>query len=97
MQPLTPLINFLEKMKFKAEIDIMPHSNLLDPQGKAVTSAMINLNLEMITNVRVGKHLTLEVEAASEDVARAKVDEACQRMLCNQIVETYTYDLSPLN
>lgn len=81
-------------MKFKAEIDIMPHANLLDPQGKAVSSSMGNLGLSEITNVRIGKHITLEVDAESEAVAKSKVDEACKNLLCNQIVESYSFVLS---
>lgn len=81
-------------MKFKAEIDIMPHANLLDPQGKAVSSSMGNLGLGEITNVRIGKHITLEVDADNEDAAKSKVDEACKKLLCNQIVETYSFELS---
>lgn len=80
-------------MKFRAEIDIMPHANLLDPQGKAVSSSMSNLGLPEITNVRVGKHIQLHIEAASEEAASAKVDEACKKLLCNQIVEFYTFTL----
>lgn len=80
-------------MKFRAEIDIMPHANLLDPQGKAVSSSMGNLGLPEITNVRVGKHIQLHIEAASEADASAKVDEACKKLLCNQIVEFYTFTL----
>ena len=83
-------------MKFKAEIDIMPHANLLDPQGKAVSSSMGNLNLNEISNVRIGRHITLEVEAADESAAGNKVDEACKNLLCNQIVESYSVDLSTL-
>lgn len=83
-------------MKFKAEIDIMPHANLLDPQGKAVSSSMKNLGLDAIANVRVGKHISLEVDADSEDAARAMVDDACKRLLCNQIVEAYSFELSAL-
>lgn len=81
-------------MKFKAEIDIMPHANLLDPQGKAVSSSMGNLGLNEITNVRIGRHITLEVEASDESAASAKVDEACKKLLCNQIVEAYSFELS---
>jgi phosphoribosylformylglycinamidine synthase len=81
-------------MKFKAEIDIMPHANLLDPQGKAVSSSMGNLGLNEITNVRIGKHITLEVEAENESIANAKVDEACKKLLCNQIMESYSFVLS---
>ncbi len=81
-------------MKFKAEIDIMPHANLLDPQGKAVSSSMGNLGLSEITNVRIGKHITLEVEADTEVDAKAKVDEACKKLLCNQIMESYSFVVS---
>ena len=81
-------------MKFKAEIDIMPHANLLDPQGKAVSSSMGNLGLNEITYVRIGKHITLEVEAENESIANAKVDEACKKLLCNQITESYSFVLS---
>lgn len=80
-------------MKFIAEIDVMPHKNLLDPQGKAVTATMGNLGLAEIGNVRIGKHITLEVEAADEETARAKVDEACKKLLCNQIMENYSFHL----
>jgi phosphoribosylformylglycinamidine synthase len=81
-------------MKFIAEIDVMPMKALLDPQGKAVTSSMKNLGLPEIQNVRIGKHMTLEVEANDEATAKAKVDEACKKLLCNQIMEFYEFTLS---
>lgn len=80
-------------MKFIAEIDVMPLKALLDPQGKAVTGSMKNLGLPEIANVRIGKHITLEVEAASKDAAHAKVDDACKKLLCNQIMEFYEFKL----
>ncbi|HXU27521.1 MAG TPA: phosphoribosylformylglycinamidine synthase subunit PurS [Bacteroidia bacterium] len=80
-------------MKFIAEIDVMPLKALLDPQGKAVSSSMKNLKLPEIDNVRIGKHISLEIEAASKDVAQAKVDEACKKLLCNQIMEFYEFEL----
>ncbi|MGZ4042795.1 MAG: phosphoribosylformylglycinamidine synthase subunit PurS [Bacteroidia bacterium] len=81
-------------MKFIADIDVMPLKALLDPQGKAVSGSMKNLGLPEIENVRIGKHITLEIEAASEAVAKAKVDEACKKLLCNQIMEGYEIKLS---
>ena len=81
-------------MKFIAEIDVMPLKALLDPQGKAVSASMGNVELSEITNVRIGKHITLEVEAANEAVATEKVDNACKKMLCNQIMEGYEFTLS---
>jgi phosphoribosylformylglycinamidine synthase len=81
-------------MKFKAEIDIMPHEALLDPQGKAVSHSMKNLNLPEITEVRIGKHISLYVEADNEKTAGEKVDEACKKLLCNPIMEYYKFSLT---
>ena len=80
-------------MKFKAEIDIMPLKNLLDPQGKAVTASMKNLGLPDIDNVRIGKHISLNVEAETEETAQKKVDEACKKLLANEIMESYEINL----
>ena len=81
-------------MKFKAEIDVMPLKSLLDPQGKAVSASMGNVGLSEIGNVRIGKHITLEIEADNKDIAAAKVDEACKKMLCNQIMESFEITLA---
>lgn len=83
-------------MKFNAEIDVMPLKALLDPQGKAVTSSMANIGLEQITNVRIGKHITLEVEANSEKEAQELVDKACKELLHNPIMEHYEFRLSQI-
>ena len=71
----------------------MPLKALLDPQGKAVTSSLKNLDLSEIDNVRIGKHITLEIEADSKEVASSKVEEACKRLLANQIMESYDFSL----
>jgi phosphoribosylformylglycinamidine synthase len=83
-------------MKFQAEIDVMPKKEILDPQGKAVTGSMKNLGLAEIQNVRIGKHISLEIEAATESAATAKVDEACKNLLANLIMESYTFKLVQL-
>ena len=77
-------------MKFVAEIDIMPLPALLDPQGKAVGR---NMGLPEIAGVRIGKHVTLEVEAADKAVAEKKVTEACEKLLVNQIMEGFSFRL----
>lgn len=80
-------------MKFNAHINVMPQKALLDPQGRAVSSSMKNLNLSEIVNVRIGKHITLEVEAGNEQEAQEKVDTACKKLLANPIMETYEFRL----
>ncbi len=83
-------------MKFTAEIDVMPLKALLDPQGKAISMGLANMGLEKIENVRMGKHITLEVEADSKDAAKDKVDTACKKLLCNPIIEGYLFELNPV-
>ena len=83
-------------MKFIAEIDVMPLKTLLDPQGKAVSASMGNVGLSEIGNVRIGKHITLQIEADSKAIASNKVDEACKKMLCNQIMESYEFTLEEI-
>ncbi|MBI1267563.1 MAG: phosphoribosylformylglycinamidine synthase subunit PurS [Cryomorphaceae bacterium] len=78
-------------MKFRAEIDIMPLEALLDPQGKAVSNNMKNIGLAEISNVRIGKHITLALEAADKATAEAKVKEACEKLLANQIMEYFSF------
>ena len=80
-------------MKFIADINVMPLKEILDPQGKAVTGSMKNLNLSEISNVRIGKHITLEIDADSEETASLKVDIACKKLLANLIMESYNFDL----
>lgn len=81
-------------MMYLAEIDVMPLKALLDPQGKAVTKSMKNIGIPEIRNVRIGRHITLEVEANSTEEANAKVDAACKKLLANQIMEGYQFSIS---
>ena len=78
-------------MKFRASIDIMPLPALLDPQGKAVSSNMKNIGLSSIDNVRIGKHITLKVEAGSQSEAEEQVKTACEKLLANQIMEQFEF------
>ena len=80
-------------MKFIAEINVMPHKNLLDPQGKAVTGSMAAIGLPQVQNVRVGKHITMEIEAANEAEAQTKTDEACRKLLANQVMEFFEFTI----
>jgi len=78
-------------MKFKVEIDVMPLKNLLDPQGKAVSASMKNIDLPEIHDVRIGKHISLHVEAEDKGKAEEKVDTACKKLLVNEIMESYEF------
>jgi phosphoribosylformylglycinamidine synthase len=77
-------------MNFTAEIKIMPLKELLDPQGKAVLGGLSNLGIKSVNDVRIGKHIQLQIEAASEDEARSIADEASRKLLANQVMEEFT-------
>lgn len=83
-------------MKFIAEINVMPLKALLDPQGKAVTNSMKNIGFSEVENVRIGKHITLEIEAKSKEAAMERVNEACNKILSNPIMEGYDYTLKEI-
>ena len=75
-------------MIYTAEINVMPLKELLDPQGKAVEQSLHNLGFHT-SNVRIGKHITLKIEAASKEEASAKVEEACKKLLHNPVMEYF--------
>ncbi|MDX1943440.1 MAG: phosphoribosylformylglycinamidine synthase subunit PurS [Saprospiraceae bacterium] len=83
-------------MKFVAEIDIMPHKELLDPQGKTVAKNMNHVHIEGVEDVRIGKHITMTLDADSEEIARETVETACKKLLANLIMENYTFEVKPL-
>ncbi|MEZ5012786.1 MAG: phosphoribosylformylglycinamidine synthase subunit PurS [Chitinophagales bacterium] len=80
-------------MAYKAEINIMPLKELLDPKGKAVAGSMKNLHLEQITDVRIGKHIQLHIEAANKAEAQKAAEEACKKLLANPIMESYSVEI----
>ena len=82
--------------KFLANIDVMPLKEILDPQGKAVTGSMKNLDLPEISNVRIGRHITLEIDALDKATATEKVEIACKKLLANLIMENYKYEIEEL-
>ena len=61
-------------MKFVAEIDIMPHKELLDPQGKTALNNLKHLHLTGVSDLRIGRHVSMSLEASSEAEAREKVE-----------------------
>ncbi|MDR1898337.1 MAG: phosphoribosylformylglycinamidine synthase subunit PurS [Prevotellaceae bacterium] len=84
-------------MKFIAEIDVMPLKALLDPQGKAVGMTLSGLGYSDARNVRIGKHITLEVDANNKEKAMTIVNELCVKVLHNPIMEGFEYELHEVN
>jgi phosphoribosylformylglycinamidine synthase len=83
-------------MKFISEINVMPQKEILDPQGKAVRIGLQNLNITQVADVRIGKHITLQLEADSEAAANEIVTEACKKLLANLIMEEFEFTLTAI-
>ena len=76
-------------MIYNVDIKVMPLKDLLDPQGKAVLGGLGNLGLTAISDVRIGKHINLQIEAASAEEARGIAEEAGKKLLANQVMEQF--------
>jgi len=83
-------------MTYRAEIDIMPHAELLDPQGKTVLKNMGNVDIQGVQDIRIGKHVTMVVEAEDEETAKAIVQKSCEKLLANLIMEKFSFHVFPI-
>ena len=83
-------------MKFIAEINIMPLDDLLDPQGKVIGSNLPRLGITGVENVRVGKHITMEIDAANESVANETANTTCKKLLANGVIEKFSFVLKKI-
>ena len=75
--------------RFRLEIRVIPRPGLLDPEGKAIQNALRSLDYEQVQEVRVGKLLYLDVEAASAQEARDGAEAMCHRLLANPVTEDF--------
>ena len=81
-------------MTYTVKIKVMPLKDLLDPQGKAVMGGLQNLGLNSITDVRIGKHIDLQIEANSEAEALTSAEDAAKKLLANPVMEVYELSVS---
>ena len=81
-------------MTYTVQIKVMPLKELLDPQGKAVMSGLQNLGLYGVDDVRIGKNITLQVNAENEEKARQIAEEASRKLLANPVMEYFEIELA---
>lgn len=74
---------------FRIDIRVVPRRGLLDPQGKAVADALHALGFAEIGDVRVGRHVVLDLRANDADAARRQAEAACEQLLANPVTEDY--------
>jgi len=79
--------------RFEATVDVTHRPGILDPQGATIERALPQLGYRNVTEVQVGKCIRLVVDAASEAAASAQVQEMCERLLANPVIEAYDVSL----
>ena len=76
-------------MPYSARINVMLKDGIADPQGQTIERALPALGYTGVSSVRVGKVIELNVEASDEESARKKINEMCERLLANPVIESY--------
>jgi phosphoribosylformylglycinamidine synthase PurS subunit len=80
-------------MTFSVQVKVMPLKELLDPQGKAVMGGLQNLGLNAVNDVRIGKNITLQIEADSAQQAKQLAEEASRKLLANPVMEYFEVEI----
>ena len=76
----------------RATVLVRPKTGILDPQGEAVGSALGQLGFD-VRDARVGKVIDLEVEASDKATAKEQVEQMCERLLANPLIESYEVEI----
>lgn len=76
-------------------VHVSPLPGVLDPEAAAVMRALPALGFEGVSNAQIGKVITFDVEASDHDSARAEVQQMCEQLLANPVIEVYSIDISP--
>lgn len=80
-------------MRFIAKVYVTPKAAVLDPAGKAVASSLAALGYTEVEDARLGKYIEVHLTAAGKDVARERVTEMCRRLLANEVIEEFRFDV----
>lgn len=81
-------------MIYTAQIKVMPLKDLLDPQGKAVLGGLQNLGVAAVSDVRIGKHIDLQIEAPTKEEATTIASDAAKKLLSNPVMETFEISIN---
>lgn len=81
---------------YQVEVFVTYKESILDPQGEAVKTAIHRLEFQEVTDVRIGKYFELTIEKSQRPVTEV-VEELCQQLLANEVLEAYRYEIKEVN
>ena len=76
-----------------ARVHVTLKQGVLDPQGKAIANSLKSLGFSGVSGVRQGKYIEVELTGRDPAAARAEVQDMCERLLANTVIEDYTIEL----
>lgn len=79
-------------MPFQAKVYVTPRKSVLDPQGKAVSSALHALGYAEVEDVRIGKFMEVRL-GGDRQSATARLEEMCKKLLANTTIEDYRFEI----
>jgi len=82
---------------YSAKIKVTLRKSILDPQGKAVEHSLQSLGFNNILDTRIGKYVELKIDTKSDEEARIVTDEVCKKLLANQVMEYYEFEVVSIN
>lgn len=81
---------------YRAIIVVTLRKTILDPQGKAIEHALHSMNLSKISDLRVGKHIEMNIESNNFEEAKKITEEACKQLLGNPVMEDFKFTLEEI-
>ena len=82
--------------KYQARIYVTLRSSVLDPAGTAVESGLQQMGYTEVESVRIGKYIEMQLSAKDESQAKQHLDEMCDRLLANTVIENYRFELTEM-
>ena len=79
--------------KYLAKIFVTLRPSVLDPAGVAVQSGLKQLGYDNVDQVRIGKYVEVIITSPNETKARQDLNQMCDQMLANPVIENYRFDL----
>ncbi|HEY7472774.1 MAG TPA: phosphoribosylformylglycinamidine synthase subunit PurS [Gemmatimonadota bacterium] len=83
-------------MTARAQVFIQLKDGMLDPQGKALEHALEALGYREVDDVRVGKWITFRIGGAGREDVERRVEEMCNRLLANTVIERFSFELEEI-
>ncbi len=77
----------------QVKVFVTPRKGILDPQGRAVEHSLRSLGFHNVANVKIGRYITLDVDASSADEARVEARKMCEQLLANPLIEDFTFEV----